>query len=81
MGIVGHSEVGNWSKLTIILARKRYDRRMRVTEKQALLVRCPTCGAKAGERCELSAGLPRTEPHRDRRPAASDKYPPSSVTE
>jgi hypothetical protein len=30
-------------------------------------VRCPTCEAKPGEKCELSTGLPRTEPHRDRR--------------
>jgi hypothetical protein len=46
---------------------------MRVTEKQALSVRCPTCGAKPGEKCELSTGQPRTEPHRDRRLAASEK--------
>jgi hypothetical protein len=45
---------------------------MRVTEKQALTVRCPTCGAKPGEKCELGTGLPRTNPHRDRRLAASD---------
>jgi len=36
-------------------------------QKLALAVRCPTCGAKPGEKCELSTGLPRTEPHRDRR--------------
>jgi hypothetical protein len=35
-------------------------------------VRCPTCGAKPGEKCELSTGLPRTEPHRDRRLAGSE---------
>jgi hypothetical protein len=46
---------------------------MKVTEKEALAVRCPTCGAKPGEKCELSAGLPRTEPHRDRRLAALKK--------
>jgi hypothetical protein len=46
---------------------------MKVTEKQALAVRCPTCRAKPGEKCELSTGLPRTEPHRDRRLVASDK--------
>jgi hypothetical protein len=46
---------------------------MKVTEKQALGVRCPTCGAKRGEKCELSTGQPRTEPHRDRRLAASEK--------
>lgn len=46
---------------------------MKVTEKQALSVWCPTCGAKPGEKCELSTGLPRTEPHQGRRLAASDK--------
>jgi len=46
---------------------------MKVTEKQALAVRCPTCGAKPGEKCELGTGQPRTEPHRDRRLAASEK--------
>ncbi|MFY9741189.1 MAG: hypothetical protein WA252_18690 [Candidatus Sulfotelmatobacter sp.] len=46
---------------------------MKVKKKQALAIRCPTCGAKAGEKCELSTGLPRTEPHRDRRLAALEK--------
>ena len=46
---------------------------MKVTEKQALAVRCPTCGAKPGEKCELNTGQPRTEPHRNRRLAASEK--------
>jgi hypothetical protein len=46
---------------------------MKVTEKQALAVRCPTCGAKPGEKCELATGQPRTEPHRDRCLAASEK--------
>jgi predicted amidophosphoribosyltransferase len=43
---------------------------------QALTVRCPTCGAKVGEKCELSTGLLRTEPHRDRRLASAEKRPP-----
>jgi hypothetical protein len=46
---------------------------MKVTEKEALAVRCPTCGAKPGEKCELSTGLPRTDPHRDRRLTALEK--------
>jgi len=49
--------------------------RMKITEKQAQSVRCPTCGAKPGEKCELSTGLPRTDSHRDRRLIASDKKP------
>jgi len=31
------------------------------------------CASKSGEKCELSTGLPRTEPHRDRRLEASEK--------
>ncbi len=46
---------------------------MKAKQKPALSVRCPTCGAKPGEKCELSTGLPRTEPHRDRRLAGSIK--------
>ncbi len=46
---------------------------MTVKQEQALTVRCPTCGAKPGEKCELSTGQPRTEPHRDRRLAAAEK--------
>jgi len=38
-----------------------------LSPKQVLAVRCPTCGAKPREKCELSTGQPRTEPHRDRR--------------
>ena len=37
--------------------------------------RCPTCGAKPGEKCELGTGQPRTEPHRNRRLVALDKGP------
>jgi hypothetical protein len=47
---------------------------MRVKKEQALAVRCTTCGAKAGEKCELSTGLPRTNAHRDRKLDASDKF-------
>jgi len=46
---------------------------MKAKKKSSLAVRCPTCGAKPGEKCELSTGLPRTEPHRDRRLAASEQ--------
>jgi len=47
---------------------------MKAKQKLAMEVRCPTCGAKPGEKCELSTGQPRTDPHRDRRLAASDKW-------
>jgi hypothetical protein len=43
---------------------------MKAEQEPALLVRCPTCGAKPREKCELSTGLPRIEPHPARRLAA-----------
>jgi hypothetical protein len=46
---------------------------MKSKKVQSLAVRCPTCGAKPGEKCELSTGLPRTDPHRDRRLAGAEK--------
>jgi len=46
---------------------------MKNKKEQSLTVRCPTCGAKAGKKCELSTGLARTESHRDRRLASTDK--------
>ena len=43
-----------------------------VSPKPALAVRSPTCGVAPREKYELSPGLPRTEPHRDRRLVAAD---------
>ena len=43
------------------------------TLKQLQVVRCPTCGAGPGEKCELNTGQPRTEPHRDRQLKAADE--------
>ena len=40
--------------------------------KPILVVRCPTCGAATGKKCELTTGLPRTKSHRDRRLIAAD---------
>ena len=37
-----------------------------------LTVRCPTCSAKPGEKCELATGQTRTNPHFDRRVIAKD---------
>jgi len=45
----------------------------KATLKQVQAVRCPTCGAGLGKKCELSTGELRTEPHRDRRLKAEDK--------
>src|SRR5580765_2361472 len=43
------------------------------TPKQVIAIRCPTCGAAPGQKCELSTGLPRFEPHQARRLAAGDE--------
>jgi hypothetical protein len=43
-----------------------------LSPKQILAVRCPTCGAVPGEKCELGTGQLRTTPHRDRRLTAKD---------
>jgi hypothetical protein len=43
-----------------------------LSPKDVLAIRCPTCGAKPGEKCELSTGQPRADPHRDRRLIAKD---------
>ena len=45
---------------------------MRPTSKQIAAVRCGTCGAAPGEKCALSAGQPRSEPHQARRLKATD---------
>jgi len=31
-----------------------------------LAIRCPTCGAAPGQKCELHSGQPRTHPHEER---------------
>lgn len=46
---------------------------MKTKEKEVIAVPCPTCGANAEEKCELSTGLPRIESHRDRCLTASEK--------
>jgi hypothetical protein len=43
-----------------------------LTKDQLLSVPCPACGAAIKERCELNAGDPRNEPHRDRKFIAAD---------
>jgi hypothetical protein len=42
-------------------------------EKRMLAVTCPTCGAEKNKPCELASGKRRTDPHRERQWAASDK--------
>jgi hypothetical protein len=54
-------------------AKKKSSRKAEPRSKQALSVRCPTCGAAPGEKCELITGLPRFEPHKDRRLIAAHK--------
>jgi len=36
---------------------------MKAEKDQGLAVRCPTCGARPREKCELATGLPRTVSH------------------
>jgi hypothetical protein len=43
-----------------------------LSPKDLLAIGCPTCGAKPGEKCELSTGQARINPHRDRRLIAKD---------
>ena len=44
----------------------------RLTQRQLLAIRCPTCGAAPREGCELSTGFPRFEQHEYRRLTAWD---------
>jgi hypothetical protein len=46
---------------------------MKLKPKQAIALRCPTCGAAPGQKCELSTGLPRFEAHQARRLAAGER--------
>ena len=43
-----------------------------LTPAQLISVPCPTCGARRKQKCTLSTGKLRKNPHRDRRLAASD---------
>jgi hypothetical protein len=43
--------------------RRQEMKRSQLTPKQQSSVACPTCGAAAGERCELNSGGQRFEPH------------------
>jgi len=47
--------------------------RKELSPKKMLAVRCPTCGAAPGEKCELNTGQPRTGPHRERRLIAKEQ--------
>jgi hypothetical protein len=57
--------LGFWGIISLAMKKE-------LSPKQVLAVRCPTCGAAPREKCELSTGQPRTEPHRDRRLIAAD---------
>jgi hypothetical protein len=50
-----------------------FDMKIELSFKNAIAVRCPTCGAAPGEKCELSTGQPRSDPHRDRRLIAKEQ--------
>jgi 4-hydroxy-3-methylbut-2-en-1-yl diphosphate synthase IspG/GcpE len=59
-----------WREMSVSL---KIMKAKKLTLKQVQAVRCPTCGAAPGEKCELTTGQPRTEPHRDRRLNAEDE--------
>lgn len=44
----------------------------KVSSEQMLAAACPTCGSKAGQKCELSIGQLRNTPHQARRLMAAD---------
>jgi hypothetical protein len=48
-----------------------------LSRKPVLSIRCPTCGAALGKKCELTTGLPRKSPYRDRRHIAADLLAPA----
>jgi hypothetical protein len=53
-------------RLAWVLAQHLLAVKRSLQSKLALSVRCPTCGAARGEKCELTSGQPRTDPHLDR---------------
>jgi hypothetical protein len=64
-----------WSKLTSPVPKTWgiiSDVKEELSSKKILAVRCPTCGAASGEKCQLASGEPRTTSHRDRRVLAKD---------
>jgi len=46
---------------------------MKADKDKTLLLRCPTCGAKPGEKCELHSGMPRSDPHPARAIGVAEK--------
>jgi len=52
-----------------------------VNVEQVLAVRCPTCGAAPGQRCESNAGGLRGSPHPDRLTSAINTIQDQAVTE
>jgi hypothetical protein len=42
-----------------VVAQPRIVETMKAKKKLVVSIRCPTCGAKPGEKCEVSTGLPR----------------------
>ena len=55
-----------------VLVHSARMKKMELTPKQLSSVPCPTCGVAAGKRCVLLSGAPRSEPHVDRKFAATE---------
>jgi len=51
----------------------------KLTRKQVLSVPCPTCWVAIGQACRLSAGAPRTEPHRNRKLSVAEALQRSRI--
>jgi hypothetical protein len=47
-------------------------KRKELTPEQLSSIPCPTCGVAAGARCVLHSGAPRSEPHVERKFAATE---------
>ena len=73
-GLILHHTADYLPELTMYraLGHHVFAMKKELSPKQALAVRCPTCGAAPGEKCELTTGRPRTDSHRDRRLIAKE---------
>jgi hypothetical protein len=54
-------------------------KRKDLTLQQTQATPYPTCGARRGESCELSTGMLRTNPHRDRELLAAEELESESL--
>ena len=70
--MAGTQSVLNGTALRLVLSHRIQMRMSDLTAKQLLSVPCPTCGVGPGGRCLLHSGVPRSEPHVDRKLSAAE---------